>query len=81
MSIDLEKEFQKLMDEIVKSIAEKKKNGELSHEEALDLVDLVSERRHPPRRAWNSSGCSFDDDYDSSDDRGWSRSSWCGDNG
>lgn len=83
MSIDLEKEFQNLMDEVVKSIAEKKKNGELSHEEALDLVDLVSERRRPARRAWNDSGCSFDDDddYSSSDDRGWLRSSWCGDNG
>ncbi len=75
MSTNLEEEFQKLMDEAIKSIAEKRKNGELSAEEALNLVDLVSERRHARTRNYDDY-----DDYDS-ESRGWSRSSWCGDNG
>lgn len=73
--MNLEQEFQKLMDETIKTINAKKSKGELSHQEAEDLLDMVSERRYPRTRAWNSSGCSFDEDYsyDDSDD-GWNRS-------
>jgi len=74
--MNLEQEFQKLMDEAVRSINAKKTKGELSLEQADDLMMIVSERRHSRTRAWNSSGCSFDNDdstYDDNDD-GWNRS-------
>jgi predicted Zn-dependent protease with MMP-like domain len=70
--MNLEQEFQKLMDEAIKSIADKRSKGELSHEEAADLVDMVSDRRYK-KRAWNDSGCSYDEDT-SYDDEGWNRS-------
>jgi hypothetical protein len=84
--MDLEQEFQKLMDEAIKSIAEKRKKGELSSEEASDLVDIVSTRRQKGARAWSySSDCYTDEldesDYSSDDSPGWQRSSWCEDNG
>jgi hypothetical protein len=74
--MNLEQEFQKLMDEAVKSINDKKAKGVLSHQQAEDLLDIVSERRHSRTRAWNSSGCSFDDDDSTYDDNdgGWNRS-------
>lgn len=80
--MDLEQEFQKLMDEVVSKIENKRKSGDLSDEEADDLIHMVATRRNA--RAWSySSDCYTDDeDYgDPDDDRGWSRSSWCGDNG
>lgn len=71
--MNLEQEFQKLMDEAIKSIDDKKAKGELSHQEAEDLRDLVSERRYK-KRAWNDSGCSYDEDYTYDEYEGWNRS-------
>ena len=74
--MDLEKEFQKLMDEVVQKIADKRNNNQLSTSEADDLIDLVAKRRQPRVDTYDYD---YDRDYDS--DRGWQRSSWCGDNG
>jgi hypothetical protein len=73
--MDLEKEFQKLMDEVVQKIVDKRNNNQLTVNEADDLIAVIAERRQP--RVTDS--YEYGPDYDS--DRGWQRSSWCGDNG
>ena len=80
--MDLEQEFQKLMDEAVQKVQDKQTKGELSDTEADDLIDIIAIRRQKGARAWSySDNCYTDEDYDNSDDRGWQKSSWCGDNG
>lgn len=82
--MDLEQEFQKLMDEAVQKVQAKQAAGELSDVQADDLIDIIATRRQKGARAWSySDNCYTDEDDDSydSDDRGWSKSSWCGDNG
>lgn len=82
--MDLEQEFQKLMDEAVQKVQAKQAAGELSEEEADDLISIIATRRQYGARAWSySSDCYTDDEYydEPDDSRGWQRSSWCGDNG
>ncbi len=78
--MDLEQEFQKLMDEAVQKVQAKQAAGELSVEEADDLIDIIATRRQKGARAWSYSDNCYTDD-DDYDDSGWRRSSWCGDNG
>jgi hypothetical protein len=84
MSIELE--FQKLMDEAVQKVQEKQSKGELSVVDADDLIHMIAERRQKPPPAWSESTQSCMDMYEydrdrDDEDRGWQRSSWCGDNG
>lgn len=74
--MDLEKEFQKLMDEVVQKIVDKRNNNQLPVNEADDLIAMVAERRQPRVDTYDPD---YDRDYDS--EHGWQRSSWCGDNG
>lgn len=75
--MDLEKEFQKLMDEAVQKVQDKRNNNELSDLDADDLIDMIAQRRQPRAPAWSSStqSCmdSYDHDYDY-DDTAWNRS-------
>ena len=44
--MDLEQEFQKLMDEAVQKVQSKQNKGEYSHREADDLIDMIAKRRY-----------------------------------
>jgi hypothetical protein len=71
--IDLEEEFDKLMQESIAKVRERLAKGELSLTEAADLIRLIETRM----RAHSYE----DEDPYYEEDRGWRRSSWCGDNG
>ena len=82
--MDLEEEFQKLMQGVVDQIQDKVTKGDLSAIDGADLVRMVRERSEPHEEAWSSSTQSCMDSYsyeEEDDRRGWQRSSWCGDNG
>lgn len=82
--MDLEEEFQKLMQGVVNQIQDKVTNGDLSAIDGADLVRMVRERSAPAEEAWSSSTQSCMDSYsyeEEDNSRGWQRSSWCGDNG
>lgn len=82
--MDLEEEFQKLMQGVVDQIQNKVTLGHLSAIDGADLVRMVRERSAPPEEAWSSSTQACMDSYEyerEEEDRGWQRSSWCGDNG
>jgi len=83
--MDLEEEFQKLMQGVVDQIQDKVTAGTLSAIDGADLVRMVRERSAPTEEAWSSSTQSCMDSYQyaepDEDSRGWQRSSWCGDNG
>lgn len=64
--MNLEEEFQKLMDVAVQQIEEKRARGDLSRTEADDLIDMIAKRRNPPI-------------HDQEPEGGWEQSSWCGD--
>ena len=64
--MDLEQEFQKLMDAAVKQVEEKRDQGTLSITDADDLVDMIAKRRQAPI-------------HEQEREPGWERSSWCGD--
>lgn len=78
-NMDLEQEFQKLMDEAVQKVQSKQNKGEYSHREADDLIDMIAKRRYQASAddGWSAStqSCmdsySYDRDYDSD---GWNRS-------
>jgi len=82
--MDLEEEFQKLMQGVVDQIQDRVTKGSLSAIDGADLVRMVRERSAPAEEAWSSSTQSCMDSYsyeEEDDSRGWQRSSWCGDNG
>lgn len=82
--MDLEEEFQKLMQGVVDQIQERVTKGDLDALDGADLVRMVRERSVPREDAWSSStqACMDSYEYEERDeDRGWQRSSWCGDNG
>ena len=81
--MNLEEEFQKLMQGVVDQIQDKVNQGDLSAIDGADLVRMVRERSAPAEDAWSSSTQSCMDSYEREEDdsRGWQRSSWCGDNG
>ena len=81
--MDLEEEFQKLMQGVVNEIQDKVTKGDLSAIDGADLVRMVRERSAPAEEAWSSStqSCMDSYEYEEQDSRGWQRSSWCGDNG
>lgn len=78
--MNLEDEFQKLMDEAVQKVQDKQRNGELSVTEADDLIDLIAKRRYGASAddGWSSStqACmdSYDYDRDYDSEHGWNRS-------
>lgn len=75
--MNLEQEFQKLMDEAVQKVQDKQSKGELSVNDADDLIYMISQRRQPREDAWSSSTQSCMDSYDYNrydDDDGWNRS-------
>jgi len=87
--MNLENEFQKLVNEMYQSIQDKQAAGELSFMEAQQLRNLVYNRTQPKPmvRAWNRSVCSMDaeDDWDgqtapyglNDEEEGWSPSMVC----
>lgn len=82
--MDLEEEFQKLMQGVVDQIQDRVTKGDLDAIDGADLVRMVRERSVPREDAWSSSTQSCMDSYEyeeRDEDRGWQRSSWCGDNG
>lgn len=82
--MDLEEEFQKLMQGVVDQIQDRVTKGSLDAIDGADLVRMVRERSAPREDAWSSSTQSCMDSYEyeeQDDSRGWQRSSWCGDNG
>lgn len=84
--MNLEVEFQKLMDEVVQKIQDKQTKGEISISDGDELIHMVATRRVKPTPAWSEStqACMDSYEYDRDycdEDRGWQRSSWCGDNG
>jgi len=82
--MDLEEEFQKLMQGVVDQIQDRVTKGDLSAIDGADLVRMVRERSAPAEEAWSSSTQSCMDSYsyeEEDNSRGWQRSSWCGDNG
>ena len=84
--MNLEMEFQKLMDEVVQKIQDKQNKGEISISDGDELLYMVATRRVKPQPAWSESTQDCMDAYayerDNYDgDQGWQRSSWCGDNG
>jgi len=82
--MDLEEEFQKLMQGVVDQIQDRVTKGSLSAIDGADLVRMVRERSEPREEAWSSSTQSCMDSYSYErwgEDEGWQRSSWCGDNG
>ncbi len=68
--IDLEEEFQKLMQESINKVKERYDNGELSANESADLILMIHTRMQPAPI------------HDPGEpEGGWQQSSWCGDTG
>jgi hypothetical protein len=73
--MDLEEEFQKLMQGVVNQIQDRVTKGNLSSFDGADLVRMVRERTAPAEEAWSSSTQSCMDSYEYEDsDEGWNRS-------
>ena len=74
--MDLEEEFQKLMQDVVNKIQDKIAQGDLSAIDGADLVRMVRERTAPPEEAWSSStqSCMDSYNYDQEEDYAWNRS-------
>lgn len=75
--MDLEEEFQKLMQGVIDQIQARIANGNLSAIDGADLVRMVRERSEPFETAWSSStqSCMDSYQYDTYDqDDGWNRS-------
>ena len=53
--IDLEQEFQLLMELVIDKIYAKEAAGELTQGEAESLVSMVQDRKHPREYGWESS--------------------------
>jgi len=73
--MDLEEEFQKLMQGVVDQIQDRVTKGNLSAIDGADLVRMVRERSAPAEEAWSSSTQSCMDSYSYEDqDYAWNRS-------
>lgn len=74
--MDLEEEFQKLMQGVVNQIQDRVTKGNLSAIDGADLVRMVRERSAPPEEAWSSStqSCMDSYSYERDEDEGWNRS-------
>ncbi len=74
--MDLEEEFQKLMQGVVDQIQDKVTKGDLSAIDGADLVRMVRERSAPAEEAWSSStpSCMDSSSYARDEDEGWNRS-------
>jgi frataxin-like iron-binding protein CyaY len=72
--MDLEQEFQKLMDEAVQKVIDRRDNDGLSAVEADDLIHMIAQRRQPREDAWSSSTQSCMDSYEYERDDAWNRS-------
>jgi hypothetical protein len=68
--IDIEEEWEKLMANVRKQILDKEDAGELSTQEADELLRKAGGNPEERNVGWNSSGCSIGSDYDD----GWSPS-------
>lgn len=66
--LDLEEEFQKLVQESIEKVREKYTKGEISHNDAADLIHLIEARTKPSP---------IHDPMEP--EGGWEQSSWCGD--
>lgn len=72
--VDLEEEFEKLRNAVLKQIVDKQSAGELEAGEAQQLINMVYDRMYIETRGrWNSSNCSIGVDYETDD--GWQGSS------
>lgn len=75
--MNLEEEFQKLMQGLVNQIQDRVTKGDLSALDGADLVRMVRERSEPREEAWSSStqSCMDSYQYDQYDQEdGWNRS-------
>lgn len=71
--MDLEEEFKNLVDGMRSQVRDKENAGELTANEASELLRMISDRVEV--RAWNNSGCYQGES--SYDDQGWSPSMVC----
>ncbi len=74
--VDLEEEFNKLVDGMYQQVQHLEDTGAIGMAEAEDLRQLILQRTQVREPAWNSSGCSMGGDYYDYDS-GWTPSQNC----